>query len=91
MNIRRTDARKVGEDIANAGASPEGNRNDLLVQLAANDQVLVNPLAIIDVEVRTYLSKWTKTSPPKLKPSRLKLTEKLFLVRSNMLVLQVVV
>ena len=55
MNIRRTDARKVGEEIANDGASPEGNRNDILVQVAANDKVLVNPQAMTNGEERAYL------------------------------------
>ena len=46
---------KCTEEIANAGATPQGNRNAPQVQAAANYQVLVKPLAITDGEVRETL------------------------------------
>ena len=55
MNTRRTIARGVGEENANAGVTPEGNRNAPQVQASANDQVLMNPPAMTDSEVRTSL------------------------------------
>ena len=51
MNTRRKTARRVGEDIENAGATSHGNRNAPQVKAATNDQVLVNPPAITDGEV----------------------------------------
>ena len=44
--------RRVGDDIANAGATHQGNRNALHVQAASNDQVPMNPPDINDGEVR---------------------------------------
>ena len=38
-----------------AGATPQGNRVPPQVQVIANDQVLVNPLAMTDGEVRASL------------------------------------
>ena len=55
MNRRRKSARRVGEEIANVGATLLGNRNSPQVQAAANDQVQVNPPAMTDGEVRAAL------------------------------------
>ena len=55
MKTRRTTTRKVGEEIANAGATPQGNQVPLQEQVAANDQVSVNPPAMNDSEVREAL------------------------------------
>ena len=55
MNTRRTDARIVGEEVVNAGATPKGNQVPSQVQNAANDQVPVNPQAMTDGEVRVVL------------------------------------
>ena len=52
MNTRRTSARSVGDEIANAGATPQGNRNASQVKVAAHEQVSVNPLAMTNDEVR---------------------------------------
>ena len=61
MNTRRTAVRRVGQEIANAGATPQGNRNAPQVQAAANDQVPVNPPAMTDGEVRAALFQMTQT------------------------------
>ena len=55
MNTRRTAARRVGEEIANARANFQGYKVPPQVQAAANDQVLVNPPTMIDGEVRADL------------------------------------
>ena len=55
MNTRRTVAIRVGEEIANAVTIPQENRNAAEVQATANDQVPVNPSAMIDGEVRAAL------------------------------------
>ena len=55
MNTRRTTARRVGEEIANVGATPQGNWVRPQVQATANYKVLVNPSAIKDGEVREDL------------------------------------
>ena len=41
MNTRRTTARRVGEEIANARAISQGNRVPPQVQAVANEQVQV--------------------------------------------------
>ena len=51
MNTRRTTARRVREDVANEGVTPQGNQVPSQVQAAANDLVLVNPSAMTDGEV----------------------------------------
>ena len=61
MNTRRTAVRRVGQEIANAGATPQGNRNAPQVQAAANDQVPVNPPAMTDGEVRAALFQMNQT------------------------------
>ena len=43
MNTRRTTTRKVGEETANVGSTPQGNRNASQVQAAGYNQVLANP------------------------------------------------
>ena len=63
MNTRRTVARRVGKDIANIGAIPQGNRNAPEVQDVANDQVPVNPPAMTDCEVRADLFQMARSSP----------------------------
>ena len=55
MNTRSTAARRVGEEIANAGATTQGNWNAPQVQAAANDQVPVNPPVMTHGEVRVAL------------------------------------
>ena len=55
MNTRRTIARRVGEKIAIGGVTLQGNQNAPQVQAAANDQVPVNPPAMMDGEVRAAL------------------------------------
>ena len=55
MNRRRKSARRVGEEIANVGATLLGNRNSPQVQVVASDQVPVNPLAMTDGEARKTL------------------------------------
>ena len=55
MNTRRRTTTRVGEEIANARATPQSNRNSLEVQASANDQVLVNLLGMKDGEVRAAL------------------------------------
>ena len=52
MNTRRTDARRVGEYIVNAGATPQGNRIPPQVHTLAIEQLSINPPAITDCEVR---------------------------------------
>ena len=52
MNTRRTTTRKVGEETANVGSTPQGNRNASQVKAAAHEQVSVNPLAMTNDEVR---------------------------------------
>ena len=39
----------------NAGATPQGNQVPSQVQAVANEQVIVNPLAMMDSEVRETL------------------------------------
>ena len=51
MNTRRTTSIRVREDIAIAGATPQGNKIPPEVQATANNQVLVNPSAMTDGEV----------------------------------------
>ena len=87
---RRTVARRVGKDIANIGAIPQGNRNAPKVQDAANDQVTVNPPVMTDAKVREALLLMDQAINTKLNPSRLKLTWRLHL-EINMLVLWLVV
>ena len=55
MNTRRTATRRVREEIANAGATLQGNRNSPQMQSAANDQVSVNPPAMTDGELSAAL------------------------------------
>ena len=55
MDTRRTVARRVGEEIVNAGATPQSNRNAPQVQATANDHVLVNPPAMTDGKLRESL------------------------------------
>ena len=55
MNTKRTAVRSVGEETANAGAAPQGNRNSFHLRAAAKDQVPVNPPAMMDCEVREAL------------------------------------
>ena len=52
MNARGTVARRAGDEIGNAEATPQGNRNAPPMQAAANEQVHVNPSAMKDGEVR---------------------------------------
>ena len=52
MKSRMKVVRRVGEEIANLGATPQGNWNSPQVQGAANNQVAVNPPAMTDCEVR---------------------------------------
>ena len=54
MNTRIA-MRRVGKDIANMGAIPQGNQNAPKVQATANDQVPVNPPVMTDAEVRAAL------------------------------------
>ena len=55
VNTRSTTAKKVGEEIANAGATLQGNQVHPQVQGAANDHVRVYPLAKTDREVKEPL------------------------------------
>ena len=55
MNTRMTLARKAGEDIVIARTTPQGNQVPSQVQAVANEQVIVNPLAMMDSEVRETL------------------------------------
>ena len=52
MNTRGTVTRRAGDEIGNAEATPQGNRNAPPMQDAANEQVHVNPSAMKDGEVR---------------------------------------
>ena len=56
MNIRRTSSRRVAEEIANARATSQGNRNALEVQATTNNHVPVNHPAMMGGEVREALS-----------------------------------
>ena len=55
MNTRRIAARRVGDEIANVGDTPQGNRIPPQVQGVANDQAPVNPLVMKDGEERESL------------------------------------
>ena len=55
MNTRRTNARRVGEEIENVRATPQDNQVPAQVQASANDQVSINPAAMSDGEVRSAL------------------------------------
>ena len=55
MNTKRTALRSEGEEIAIAGAAPQGNRNYFHLQAAAKDNVPVNPPAVMDCKVREAL------------------------------------
>ena len=55
MNTKRIVATRVGDEIKNAGATPQGNQVPSQVQAVANEQVIVNPLAMMDSEVRETL------------------------------------
>ena len=46
-----------GDEIANAGATPQGNKNSPQVQAAKKEQVSVNPPAMTNDEVREALLK----------------------------------
>ena len=63
MNIRRTTARRVGEDIGNTGEPCEGNLNALQVQAATNNKGPVNPLALTDCEVWSALFRMAQAIP----------------------------
>ena len=52
--------RRVGEEIANLGATPKGNRVSSKEQVAANDQVTVNPPTMTDGEVRAAFLQMTQ-------------------------------
>ena len=55
MNTRRKTARRVGEEITNAGETPQDNQVPPQVQTVGNNQVLVDPLAMMDHEVTESL------------------------------------
>ncbi|XP_015068718.1 uncharacterized protein LOC107013284 [Solanum pennellii] len=55
MNTRSKAVRRVGEEIVNAGDTPQGNRVPPQVQTLANEQLLGNPPAMTDGEVRAVL------------------------------------
>lgn len=55
MNTRRTPARRVIDEIENIEATPQGNRNTPQVHAAAMKQVSVNPLPMMDGDVRESL------------------------------------
>ena len=55
MNTRRTVARRVGEEIADEGATPQGNRVPPQVKDAVNDQVSVNHPTMMNGEARAAL------------------------------------
>ena len=52
MNIRRTDAWILDEDIANAGAPPRGNQVPPLEKVTNDDQALVNRPPMEDGDTR---------------------------------------
>ena len=68
MDTRRTTARRVEEEVANAGATPQGNRIPCQEKVVVNDQVPINALAMKDGEVTQPFSKWPKPSLLNLKP-----------------------
>lgn len=65
MNTRRKTVRRIGEEIANAEATRQGNRNVSQVQAATNDQVLVNPPTMTYGEVREALFQMAQAITPK--------------------------
>ena len=60
MNIRRTYARSVGEEITNA-LLPKAIKMILKCKLLQNNQVSVNPPAMTDGEVRAALFQMNQT------------------------------
>ena len=58
MNTRRTDARRIDKEIANAGFPRRGNQVPPLEKVANDDQGPVNPSPLTDGVIReTFLLK----------------------------------
>ena len=56
MNTRRTSARRLDEEKANAGVPSRGNEVPPLEEVANDDQALVNPSPLTDEDIsRTFL------------------------------------
>ena len=68
MNTTSTAARRVGDEIANAGATPQGNQNAFYLQLAANDKVPLNPPSMTYCDVREALFKMAQAITTEAQP-----------------------
>ncbi|TMW99834.1 hypothetical protein EJD97_001873 [Solanum chilense] len=55
MNTRRNEARRLDEEIANAGAPPRGNQVPPLEEDVNDDQASVNPPPLTDGDIRAAL------------------------------------
>ena len=73
MNTRRTAARRLDEEIANVGVSPQGNQVPPLEEGANDDKALVDRPPFTDGVINADLFKWPKPLLPKCKPLLLKL------------------
>ena len=87
MNRRKKSPRRVGDEVVNAGATPQGNQVPPQVQADVNDQVPIHSPAMTDGEVRESLFQMAHAITTQAQAIRYKLKERLFLDRSNMLVL----
>ena len=87
MDTRRTTARRVEEEVANAGATPQGNRIPCQEKVVVNDQVPINPPAMTDGEVRASVLKMAQAITTKALDIAAQANGRSYLEWTNMLVL----
>ena len=72
MNTRRNAARRLEEEMSNAGVTRRGDQVPPLGEDVNDDQVAVNPPPFMDKNIRLMYSKFPKALLPKHKSPLLK-------------------